>query len=99
MFLGELDHRGGVVANRFELAPMAYQAPVTEQRLERFIRHRPYPARLETLEDFFEGRPFGVDEAVLEAGAKDPERHLRKITVVSQRFEFCRRARLGQACF
>src|SRR5438105_15365106 len=53
MLLGDADHRGSIVPNRFELAPMADQAPVAEQRLERLVRHRPYPARLETFEDLF----------------------------------------------
>src|SRR3984893_18062050 len=79
MLLGDPDHRSSVVADRFELAPMPDQPPIAEQRFKRFVRHRPHAARLETPEDFFESRPLGVDKTMLEAGAEDPQRHLREI--------------------
>src|SRR6516225_1317407 len=75
---------------------MADQAPVGEQGFERLVGHRAHPARFEPIEHLFEGRPLRVDEAVLEAGAKDPERHLREIAIVARRFQFCRRERLRQ---
>src|SRR6516162_4346386 len=99
ILLGHFDHRGGVIADRFKLAPVADQPPVAEQRFERLVGHRPYPARLENIEDLFEGWPFRVDKTVLETGAKDPELHLRQIAVVRHRLELSWRARLGQARF
>ena len=42
-----LEHRGGVVAHRFELAPVADQPRVAEQPFQRLVRHRPHPARVE----------------------------------------------------
>ncbi len=86
------DHRRGVVAHRLELAPMADQPAVGEQCFERLVRHRPHAPRLETAEHLLESRPFRIDHAVPEPGAKDPQRHLRQIAVVAQRLE------LGRCC-
>src|ERR1700730_5607755 len=76
---------------------MADQPGIAEQRLHCLIRHRAHAARLESLEDLFESRPFGVDEAVLETGPENPERHLRQITVVRHRLQFGGRAWLWQS--
>src|SRR5262249_3423019 len=85
VLLSDVEHRRGVVAHRFELPPMADQPPVAEQRFKRLVRHRAPPARLETVEHLFEGWPFRVNETVFETGAKNPELHLRQITVVCYR--------------
>ncbi len=98
VLLGQRDHHSGVGAHGFELAPMADQPLVGEQRLERLVRHRPHPPRFEPAEHLLEGRPFRVDHAVPEPGAKDPQRHLRQIAVVAERFELGRAARLHEAC-
>ncbi len=52
---------------------MADQPAVGEQRFERLVGHRPHPARLKPEKDLLEGRPFGVDQAVLEPGAENPQ--------------------------
>ena len=49
---------------------MADQPGIAEQRLKCLVRHRADPARLETIEDLFEGRPFRVDQAVLRPARK-----------------------------
>ena len=76
---------------------MADQPAVGEQSFERLVRHRPHPARREALEHLLESRPFGIDDAVLEPGAKDPQRHLREIAIVAERLDLGRAARLRQA--
>src|SRR6202011_2069389 len=76
---------------------MADQPGIAEQRLHCLVRHRAHAARLETAEDLFESWPFGVDEAVLQTGPENPERHLRQITVVRHRLQFGGRAWLRQS--
>ena len=78
------------------LPPVPDQPRIAEQRIERLVRHRPYPARVEAVENLLEGRPFRIDEAVLEPGAEDAQRHLRQIAVVGNRPQFLRRLRLRQ---
>ena len=87
MLGGHIEHRRGVVAHRFELAPMADQPRIAQQAFQRLVRHRPHAARVEPVEHLLERRPFRVDEAVLEPGAKDPQRHLRQVAVVRRRLQ------------
>ena len=54
-----------------------------QQRLELLVAHRRPRGRLEAHEHLLEGRPAGVDQAVLEPGAEDPQRHLREVAVVA----------------
>jgi hypothetical protein len=75
---------------------MADQPGVAEQAFQRLVGHRPHPAQVEAVERLLEGRPFRVDQAVLEPGAKDPARHFRQIAVVGRRGEFRRRLGLQQ---
>ncbi len=76
---------------------MTDQPAVGEQRLEGLVRHGPDPARLEAAEHALKRRPFRVNDAVLEPGAKNPERHLRQIAIVAERLDLGRAARLHQA--
>ena len=76
---------------------MADQPLVAEQRFELLVRHRDHARRLEALEDLLERRPPGVDQAVLEPRAEDPQRHQREIAVVAQAAELLGRLWLRQA--
>ena len=78
---------------------MADQAGVLHQPLEMLGAHEHDLLRIEAEEHFLEGWPLGVHQAVLEAGAEDPQADQRQVAVVAQRAQLGGALRLRQARF
>ena len=96
---GQAAHGGGVVAYGFDLAPMPDDARIPHQRLEVFVVHGTHAPRLEGLENLFKYWPLGRYHAVLQAGLKDAQGHLRQITVVGHALDLPGGLGLGQHFF
>nr|GFA08047.1 hypothetical protein [Tanacetum cinerariifolium] len=72
VFMGDVEDQLRVARHALELAQVADDPRVLHQAFQMVAAHQRDFFRVEAEEDLLEGRPFGVHQAVFEAGTKHP---------------------------
>ena len=96
-FLAHIEDELGIARHALELAQMANQPRILHQPFQMLGAHQHHLLRIEAEEHLLEGRPLGVDQAVLEAGAEHPQRQQRQVAIITQRTQLGVGAGLWQA--
>src|SRR5690606_5622048 len=96
LFLRHVQHELRVAWHALELAEMADQLRVLHQSFDMLAPHQHDLLRIEAEEGLLEGRPLGIDQTMLETGAKDSPADQREIAVVDNRSHLIGAGRLRQ---
>ncbi len=89
-FLLDIQNHLRIARHALELAQVTDDARVLHQPLQVLGAHEHDFFRVKPKEHLLEGRPLGVHHAVLQAGAKHPQRQGRQVAVIADLAQFRR---------